>query len=404
MAVAPDGKTLAYLGATGRNDPLAQSLFVVPADGGEPRNLTPGLDASVADVTWIGRDEMLVLLVRRERHALVRVERTGARHELPWPRLVVTDLDCRAGRCAVAAESPSHPAEVYAFEATAPEPVRRTRHTAALDDLRLARQEVVEWRGEDALAMSGVLTYPTDYRVGSRYPLVLQIHGGPEGVSLDGWTTTAGSPVQLLAARGYVVLQPNYRGSQGRGVEFSKAVHRDLGGAEFRDVLAGVDALVESGLVDRDRVATGGWSYGGFLSAWAATRYGDRFRAAVVAAGLSNWVAFAGTTDIPHEMALVHWDSYWYDDPERHWSRSPLAHLATATTPTLIVHGSDDTRVHPEQGRELYSALRMKGVPTQLVLYPREGHGLRERAHRLDFIERTLGWFDRHLAPAPSDR
>ncbi len=228
------------------------------------------------------------------------------------------------------------------------------------------------------------------------------MHGGPEGVSLDGWRTRAGYPVQLLAKAGYMVLEPNYRGSMGRGVAFSKADHDDLGGKEYEDVLKGIDTLIERGLVDGDRVGTGGWSYGGYFSAWAATRHSARFKASMVGAGLTNWIAFAGTTDIPHEMSLVHWNSYWFDEPELHWERSPLAHLDNAKTPTLIVHGERDVRVHPEQGMELYTALRLKGIPTSLVLYPREPHGLNERAHQIDFIERSIAWFEKYLGDETS--
>jgi fermentation-respiration switch protein FrsA (DUF1100 family) len=121
------------------------------------------------------------------------------------------------------------------------------------------------------------------------------------------------------------------------------------------------------------------------------------------AAGLTNWISFAGTIDIPHEMALVHWNSWWFDEPELHWERSLLAHLDRPRTPTLIVHGTADDRVHPEQSLELYTALRIKKVPTQLVFYPREPHGLNERTHQLDFVMRVLEWFDRHLAGPASE-
>jgi dipeptidyl aminopeptidase/acylaminoacyl peptidase len=186
-------------------------------------------------------------------------------------------------------------------------------------EITLARQEVIEWKGPDGKTIEGVLTYPKDYEQGNRYPLVLQIHGGPEGVSLNGWRTRSGYPVQNIAAEGYFVLEPNYRGSGGKGVAFSKANHDDLGGKEFDDVLAGIDALVERGLVDKERVGTGGWSYGGYFSAWAATKHSERFRASVVAAGITNWISSSGTTDIPHEMVLVHWNSYWYQQRDLHW-------------------------------------------------------------------------------------
>ncbi len=401
MAVSPDGEHLAYLGAVSVNDPLAQSLFVVGLGDGAaaPRNLTEGYEGSAARLAWPDDGGILLLAVEGERNALYRVDAaTGERTAVDWPRLIVDDLDVADGRLAVAAHSPEHPAELFVAGANGGAgPDRLSHHNPDLKQVRLARQEVVEWQGADGWTIRGVLTYPLDYEEGERYPLVLQIHGGPEGVSLDGWTTRAGYPVQLLAARGYLVLQPNYRGSQGRGVTFSKADHDDLGGKEFDDVLAGVDALIERGLADPARVGTGGWSYGGYMSAWAATRWTERFAASVVAAGLTNWISFAGTTDIPYEMSLVHWNNWWFDRPELHWQRSPMAHLNQAKTPTLVVTGAEDTRVHPEQAMQLYTGLRIKGVPTQMVFYPREPHGLRERAHQLDFIGRTLAWFGEHL-------
>ena len=235
------------------------------------------------------------------------------------------------------------------------------------------------------------------YRKGKRYPLVLQIHGGPEGTSLDGWNTRATYPVQLLAANGFVVLEPNYRGSGGRGVAYSKADHDDLGGMEFEDVLAGIDQLIDDGLVNKNKVGTGGWSYGGYFSAWAATKHSDRFKASMVGAGLTNMISFMGTTDIPYEMSIVHWNQWWFDNMELHWERSPLSHINNAKTPTLVIHGLRDERVHPEQGMQLWQALRIKGVETELVLYPREPHGLLERSHKLDYMDRLVGWYNKHV-------
>ncbi len=401
MAISPDGKTLAYLGATSLNDPVAQSLFVVPLNGGLAHNLTQNYAGSAADLAWKDNQTIALLSAEGERHALLDVDvRSGKREPANLGGLVVRQFDysTATGALAIAVESPAHPAELFFRESSEGSLQRLSRHSRILEGVRLADQEVIQWKGAEDWDIHGVLTYPLDYEKGQRYPLVLQVHGGPEGVSLDGWTTTAGYPVQLLAARGYAVLQPNYRGSSGRGVAFSKADHDDLGGTEFEDILAGVDALIERGLADPDRVGTGGWSYGGYMSAWAATRHSERFRAAVVAAGLTNWIAFAGSTDIPYEMSIVHWNSWWFDEPELHWQRSPLAHINKARTPTLIVTGAEDERVHPEQAMELHTALRIKDVPTQMVFYPREPHGLDERAHRLDFIGRTLDWFDKYLS------
>jgi len=400
FAVSPDGDELAWLGATGLNDPIAQSLFVSSLTEPMPGNLTDDYEGSAVGVQWLDDGTLLMLADEGTMTSLYRVDAaTGGRTEIPTEGKLFASVDAHpaSGRYVAVGHTPSHPAELFAGRLDGGELTRVTFHNPELDDVRLARQETVSWSGADGWQIAGVLTYPLDYVEGQRYPLVLQVHGGPEGVSLDGWTSTATYPVQLLAAAGYMVLQPNYRGSAGRGVAFSKADHDDLGGKEYEDVLAGIDALVERGLVDGERVGTGGWSYGGYFSAWAATRHSERFKAAVVAAGLTNWVSFTGTTDIPHEMSLVHWNQYWWDNPELHWERSPVAHIDNAQTATLIVHGTADARVHPEQSIQLYTFLRMKEVPTELVLYPRQPHGLVDRAHQIDFAERVVGWFDTYL-------
>lgn len=405
FAVSPDGRHVAFLGAVSRNDPLAQSLFVVPTDGGTPRNLTEGYEGSAVHLAWWDSDRVFLLAVEGTEHALYRLAiESGERERLADPGVAVSAFDLRPDLdlLALAGHTHAHPPALFVARADASEVRRIDEHNPVLADLRLARQEVVRWHAADGTEIEGILTYPLGSPENGGesppHPLVLQIHGGPEGVSLNGWTTTPLYPVQLLAKAGFAVLEPNYRGSQGRGVAYSQADHDDLGGSEFDDVLAGVDDLAERGVIDPERVGTGGWSYGGYFSAWAATRHSERFRAAMVGAGITNWISFTGTTDIPYEMSLVHWDSWWFDEPELHWQRSPLAHLENADTPTLILHGEEDARVHPEQGLELYNALRIKGIDTELALYPREGHGLSERAHQLDAIERVLGWFERYLS------
>lgn len=399
MTISPDGSNLAFLGAVSVNDPLPQSVFITAMAEEEPVNLTEGFEESAFGVDWVDDETLLLVTNRGTRTTLSTLNiRTSYRTYLVDSEQIIHSVDYSPDKeiFAVSASSPLHPSDVFWGSVDRDGLIPLTDHNPELESVKLARQEAIKWVGPDELSIEGVLTYPLDYRKSRSYPLILLIHGGPEGVSRNGWTTHPLSPVQLLAAKGYMVLQPNYRGSGGRGVQFSKGDHYDLGGKEFQDVLAGIDALIESGLVDGDRVGTAGWSYGGYFSAWAATRYSYRFKAAVVGAGLSNWISFAGTTDIPYEMSLVHWDSWWFDVPDLHWERSPLRHINGANTPTLVVHGARDDRVHPEQGMELYQALRIKGVPTKLVLYPREPHGLGERAHQLDFMERLVEWFDEY--------
>ncbi len=400
MAFSPDGSQLAFAGAVDLSDPIAQSTFVVSANGGEPRNLTEGYQGSVNGIVWAD-DKSLLAFATEGTHSVfktVNVENGNEKAVLSnGPVAASFDFNRKSGKFALVASTPSHPAEAYVTSLKNGGVKRLTNSNPELAEVRMAKQEVVTWNGPDGLEIEGVLTYPLDYKSGQKYPLVLQIHGGPEGVSLNDWRTRAGYPVQVIAANGYFVLEPNYRGSGGKGVAFSKADHDDLGGKEFQDVLNGVDALIERGLVDGERIGTGGWSYGGYFSAWAATKHSKRFKASVMAAGISNWVSFSGTTDIPHEMALVHWNSYWYTERDLHWERSPLYHIKNAQTPTLVVHGQKDVRVHPGQGMEMYQSLKHNGVPTKLILYPREPHGLTEREHKIDYIRRVVDWYNRYL-------
>ena len=406
MAISPNSENLAFLGATSYNDPLSQSIYTVPLKGGKANLLTPDFKESFVAVDWVDDNTIMGKSYRGTKTVLSTINTKGKSQEgmanqtdvlAPDEILSSVSYHKPSGKLVITASSHGHPNELFAGSLGSNEIKRLTKTNPNMNEIDLAKQEMISWLGPDGLEIEGVLTYPLKYRKGKRYPLVLQIHGGPEGTSLDGWNTRATYPVQLLAAEGFVVLEPNYRGSGGKGVAFSKADHDDLGGMEFEDVLSGIDHLVAEGIVDNNKVGTGGWSYGGYFSALAATKYTDRFKASMVAAGLTNMISFTGTTDIPYEMSVVHWNQWWFDNPELHWERSPISHINMADTPTLIIHGLKDDRVHPEQSMELWQALRIKGVDTELVLYPREPHGLIERAHKLDYMDRLVGWYKKYV-------
>lgn len=403
MTWSPDGRRLAFLSATRLSDPLPHHVFVTEVGSGTSRNLTPDYEATVEWVQWLDDGSLLLAAVEGTRTAVVRLDpNTGSRTRLLGGGLEIAralSVAADGDRIAAAVNTRAHPNEVYTGTLSGATLTRRTDHNPWLAERRMARQETITWTGARGETIEGVLVYPLDYVEGRRYPLAILPHGGPEGISIDGWNTRALYPAHVMATEGYVVLKPNYRGSGGRGPAFSMANHRDLGGTEFEDVLLGIDHLAEIGLVDPDRVGISGTSYGGYFSAWATTRYPERFRAGITFAGLSNWLSFMGTTDIPHEMALVHWDLYFWEAPGLYTDRSPVTHVSERTSPTLVMHGLADERVHPEQSIQLYNLLRLRGVPTGLVLYPREPHGLLERAHQLDFMRRKLDWFDTYVRP-----
>lgn len=404
MSWSPDGARLAFAGATSFNDPLAQSLFVVARAGGAPQNITPNYEGSVMNVGWQDARTVRFVAVEGTRTALNTIPATGGnitRVVGHGPEVFTAVSFARDGvTFAVPASTARHPNEVF-IGSTRDKRLRRlTQHNTWLNNVQLGAQETFEWTSRDGWKIQGVVIRPVGAPQGARAPLAVLPHGGPEGISMDGWSTNSLYPTQVLAGQGYAVFMPNYRGSGGRGVAFAKGDHRDLGGREFDDVLDGISALHQRGLADSTRVGISGTSYGGYFSAWAGTKHSDRFRLAMPFAGISNWTSFTGTTDIPVEMAAVHWDLWPYEHPMLMWERSPLAHVGNAKTPMIIGQGMVDERVHPEQMIQLYQALNLKGVPADLVLYPREPHGLLERQHQLDYMRRIVEAFNKYVRPA----
>lgn len=402
MSWSPDGSKLVLLAGRTYSDPLPQRIWIIDAQSGTLRDITPAnwegtpewvhwMDSSTLMFSAAERSSTVLYTLRTDRGTPMRIAGGGAEIF----RGVSPDLRNRSFAAAV--NSAEHPGEVYVGDVRRGEFRRLTNHNQWLSDRSMGEQQSITWSGADGLEIEGVLTQPVGYEEGARYPLLILPHGGPEGISFNGWTTRALYPVQVLAGNGYMVLEPNYRGSGGRGTGFASANHRDLGGKEFDDVLLAIEHLDSMGMIDPDRVGISGTSYGGYFSAWAATRYSDRFAAGITFAGLSNWISFTGTTDIPHEMSVVHWDLYWFDNPGQNWERSPVAWLSQSDTPLLVAHGLADDRVHPEQSIQLHQFLKMQEIPTGLVLYPREPHGLTERAHQLDYINRVLEWFEKFV-------
>ena len=407
MSWSPDGTKLAFLGAVSFNDPLAQSVFVT-TPGGTAVNLTPNYEGTALSVDW--QDARTVRFVAAEgtKTALNTVPAAGgaiARIVGRGAEIFGSVSFARDGMTfAMPANTSAHPNEVHVGTMRERRLRRITNHNAFLANVRLGAQETVTWTARDGWKIEGVLVRPIGVPAGTRPPLAVLPHGGPEGISLDGWVTNSLYPAQVLAGAGYAVFMPNYRGSGGRGVAFSKGDHRDLGGREFDDVLDGITHLHDTGAADSARVGISGTSYGGFFSAWAGTRHSERFRLAMPFAGISNWMSFTGTTDIPEEMSVVHWDLNPYEHPLLMWERSPIAYLHKAQTPMIIGQGMVDERVHPEQMIQLHQALRLRGVPSELVQYPREPHGLLERQHQLDYMRRILQAFDRYVKPGSRPR
>ncbi|MBR9977896.1 MAG: S9 family peptidase [Bacteroidetes bacterium] len=402
MVWSPDGSKLAFVAGVAVWDSKDGSIFVADVNDRKPfntlRNYSDKFEGTVTGVAW--KDAQTMLFTAQEGVDITlreqRLDAADSRVLLEAGRLNITGFSTAGSVITMTGNTPSHPTELFTFDGKTL--VRRTKHNDWLDDIRLARQERFLYNATDGLEITSILIYPLNYQEGKTYPLIVDIHGGPESAYQNGWVTRYGNWGQVAAARDYFVFMPNYRASTGRGVEFAKMGLGDLAGKEFDDVLDGIDVLIEKGFVDRDRVGIGGGSYGGYFSAWAATRHTERFAAAVSFVGVSNQISKRNTTDIPWEDYYVHWDTWTHEDVEKVYDRSPVKWARGSTTPTLILHGKDDPRVHPSQSLELYRALALHGeAPVRLIWYPGEGHGNRRNPARLDYIMRTMAWFDHFL-------
>lgn len=289
------------------------------------------------------------------------------------------------------------PEDIYIMDKNGRKEKRLTKMNPRFDRIAFGDQDVVRWKSKDGTEIEGVLVKPVNYKPGKRYPLVAQIHGGPEWVWCKGWYGDPHEWSSLLANHGYAVLLPNIRGSQGYGVEFIEMNNEDLGGADFDDIMSGIDYLIEQGIADPERLGISGWSYGGFMTARAVTRT-TRFKAAVNGAGVVNYGSQYRSTDND-----IMWDYYFQGNPynkkEAYDRGSPISHVTKVKTPVLILHGKEDKRVPVSQGIEFYRALKKLGVTTKCVLYPRAGHGIREQAHQIDLMNRVLDWFNTYLKP-----
>ncbi len=399
VAYSPAGTQLAMISAADIHDPSEGRLMVaaVPGDG-TLRDLLPELEAHVTSFRWID-EQTLAWIAAEGTHTLAgTVTLAGERQNwLGEEGPLLHDLTLASdGTAGMMGDAPNHPTEVFVFAQGQLQ--RLTTTNPWLDEIAVAEQQPVNWTARDGLSLEGVLIKPLDWQEGRRYPLIMLVHGGPESHVSNGWVTSYSQPGQLAAARGFAVFYPNYRGSTGRGVAFSKLGQADAAGKEFDDLIDGIDHLVESGLVDQAKVGITGGSYGGYASAWGATYYSDRFAASVMFVGISDNISKVGTTDIPEEMYLVHHRKRLWDDWDYFAQASPIRHVEKNRTPTLILHGKQDPRVHPSQSLELYRHLKtLKQAPVRLVLYEGEGHGNRKAAARFDYNLRLLRWMEHFL-------
>ena len=302
------------------------------------------------------------------------------------------------GQIAIGTRSdPQHPAEVFRSDLTFRDVQPVTNHNAWLAEYALGGTEVAKWKSsKDGTEIDGIVTKPVDFDASRKYPFLLNPHGGPTGASLLTFNATE----QILAANGYLLLEPNFRGSTGRGEKFAGANQNDWGNGDYKDDMSGVQAMVDKGWADAERLGAFGWSYGGYMTMWIDTQT-DRFKAISPGAGLPDLYSMYSQTDIHRYMTVFFGMKAPWDNFQEYWEHSPMKYVANVKTPTMILHGQADTRVPIPQAEEFYRALYERHVPVEYVTYPRENHGFVEPRHIQDRWQRYLVFFGKYLNNAP---
>ncbi|HZR26846.1 MAG TPA: S9 family peptidase [Vicinamibacterales bacterium] len=388
LSVGPDGRTIAYIGAR-VDGPDAHDLYIANA------NVTAkSIDRPVSQARWIDDTTVMAIVARGFKNALATITRDGR------PQFVDTDVNPTSyarlpnGSIVFAGESTTRAPEIFIKPPTA-----AARAVTSINDkwasLPVVAPEFVTYKSFDGTDIEAELLRPSSSSPQPQPsgPFVVLVHGGPTGRWSDAFEPWG----QLLAQRGYTVLYPNIRGSVGYGFNFVAANRADWGGGDFKDVMAAVDWAIARGLADPNRLGIGGWSYGGYMSAWAVTQT-TRFKAAVSGAPVIDMASEFGT-----ENGSAY-DEWFYGTPyeklDGFIKSSPMTYVKNARTPTLLLQGEDDTTDPIGQSQQFYRGLKRYGVESDLVLYPREGHGLREEKHLLDRLNRIVAWYDKFLKPA----
>ncbi|HEV2618043.1 MAG TPA: S9 family peptidase [Candidatus Acidoferrales bacterium] len=404
---SPDGETIGFIaGLMSDEGSVGGDIYTLPADSsseGGARDVTPDIKASPSSLEW-SADSRAILFAEivdgQSGVASVNLDSgevsslyVGAERLGSNGFGVGISLSRDGKTAATVRQSFSQPPEVWAG------PIgnwKQITHVNSALHPAWGKAETLHWQSDMGAGqkIQGWVVYPLDYDSSKKYPLVVEVHGGPASANMPSWPSRR-SYAAALPAAGYFLLLPNPRGSYGSGEAFTRANVKDFGGGDFRDIMAGVDAAIASLPVDPHRLGITGWSYGGYMSMWAVTQT-HRFNAAVIGAGLADWLSYYGENQIDKWMTFYFGDTV-YNDPAVYAKSAPITFIKNVQTPSLIVVGDSDGECPPPQSYEFWHALVTLGIPTQFVIYPHEGHGFANPAHSRDVVERAVAWFDAHL-------
>ena len=398
---SPDGAWVAYAASNLPPTWAAASwVMVAPAAGGAPRKLAATFDEQPDLVGWSADGRGLFFSETNgtaSRLGFLPVDGGAAKILNPDDDAVFgANLNRTRTAFGLSVQGWDRPAEAFLTPAAAWSPRQVSQINADAPKHPLGKTEVIRWKSKDGLEIEGLLTYPVGYEKGRRYPLVLNVHGGPAGVFVQSFIANRATyPIAAFAAQGWAVLRCNIRGSSGYGKKFRHANVKDWGGRDFQDLMTGVDRAIAMGVADSGRLGVMGWSYGGYMTSWIITQT-KRFKAASIGAPVTNLMSFTGTADIPSFIPDYFGAEFW-DNPAIYREHSAMFNIKGATTPTLIQQGEQDVRVPIQQGYELYNALKRQGTTVKMVVYPRQPHGLQEPRLVLDAGRRNIEWFNEYL-------
>ena len=413
---SPDGKWIAFESSGGTSERVGLTdIYKVAATGGDIIELQKSPDRNANLVAWSSDGKALFISESYKTSQALIALPSSKDQQLPNGDYIaysesklpiMTSIQGSAGAFSVSKsgnrisftyEDVDNPKEVFTAGIRGENAKKVSSINANFDAPTLGKTEVITWKSKDGLTVEGLLTYPVDYEQGKKYPIILQIHGGPAGVFSQTYT---GAPsiymTQFFAQHGFIVLRPNPRGSTGYGKDFRYANVRDWGFGDYEDLVTGVDHVLAMGIADSKNQFVMGWSYGGYMTSWIVTQT-NRFNAASMGAGLPNLISMVTTTDIPDYLVGHAGGKEYWEDYEEYEKHSAIYHIKNVITPTQVIHGANDLRVPLAQGQEFYNSLKRKGVDTEMVIYPRTPHGPTEPKFLMDVSPRILTWFEKYM-------
>jgi dipeptidyl aminopeptidase/acylaminoacyl peptidase len=400
--IAPDGRRVSYWFPREGQSRNVNEIYVAPFAGGEGSSVTRALNRNIQRSLWMPNSDALLVSANDGVGVGLWVQPLSApAQRIELGPVVPTasfwldaSMNTRAN-IALTGSEPNRPSEVYFLASPQSPLLRLTNYNAAIEQLELGRSERIEWNGPDNFKNDGVLTYPPDFQPGKKYPLVLYIHGGPRSASKQSFSNYA----QSFAAQGWLVFEPNYRGSDNLGNEFQAAIWNDAGSGPGRDVISGLDLLKARGIVDESRIAPCGWSYGGYMTTWLIGNYPKLWKAAVAGAAVTDWMDQYNLGDANVRRGEFFGGSP-YTDAQRELAmrqQSPMHYATKIEVPTLLMATTGDYRVPITQSYRLYHALRDRGIKTKFIGYPVSGHSPTDPVHQRDVIRRYTDWLREHL-------